>query len=527
VVPPAEDDVSGSSVVVLVPSVDASVVLVVVAVVVVAVTVVVDALVPDVSLELASALAASPPPHAVIVATRALPRNDRTRTHRRTLASRMLERIAWPAAPRRRFGWVVRAFAWSLVIGGAAATLQPPVAHAGDGIRPRTPVVWPADVPCMVTVDRGVDPVVNLPYSIALEDPIAGESITDDEVVDGRRHQFLAFRSDIDPRVAMPEWIAWADVTAAAALGLVDPAIVPDDRVLDTHPVLGTEVVRIDADDARRPITFDAADAGADWDTSTVAAGTWVVRAYTWDPWPNRWALPRRGAVRVVDDATMPIVAPALSVAMDPPILHRDEVGMIDGCIVADEGTVLSAAWADATDPAAPFVDFANDVPVEGDAIAIEFAPPEALWGKFAVLRVSATDPDGRRYDAFVADRITVLATDAGGECEDGGGFVMGCGSSSGDPMSGEASVGTTAVDDSGGTTTTIGTTTTTTTTTTGASEATTSADAVPAQAGCGCASGAPRGFPYLLAIAGLVARRRFGGRRDRPRRPSHISTPC
>jgi hypothetical protein len=394
---------------------------------------------------------------------------------------------------------MVRALARLLMIGAAAATLQPGVARAEDGIRPRTPVVWPADVPCMVTVDRSVDPVVNLPYAIALEDPMAGQSLSDDEVTDGRRHQFLAFRTDIDPRIAMPQWIAWDDVMAAAMLGLVDPETVDDDEVLDTHPLLGTELVRIDADDARRPITFDAADAGADWDTSAVAAGTWIVRAYTWDPWPSRWALPRRGAVRVVDDAAMPMVGPALAIGMDPAVLHRDEIGIIEGCIVADEGTVLSAAWADATDPTAPFVEFAEGVAGMGDVIAIQLTPPQELWGKFAVVRVSATDPDGRRYDAFVPERITVLATDAEG------------GSSSGDPSSGESSVGTTAVDDGSGTTASHATTSDGTTTS-GGSEATTSAGAVPAETGCGCASGGPRGVLCCLAIVGFVGRRRSRG---------------
>jgi hypothetical protein len=393
---------------------------------------------------------------------------------------------------------VTRALAAAIGVGLGLGLVLVPAARAEDGIRPRTPVVWRSDTPCMLTVDRSVDPIVNLPYAIALEDPPEGESISDDEVADGRRHQFLAFRTDIDPRIAMPQWISHTDVMAASLLGLVDPASVDDDEVLDTHPVLGTELVRIDADDARRPITFAAADAGVDWDTSAFAAGTWVVRAYTWDPWPSRWALPRRGAVRIIDDAASPMVSPALAVAMDPPILHKDAIGTIEGCIVADEGTVLSAAWALATDPAAELVEFASDIPMDGDTIAIDFAPPEALWGTFAVLRVSAIDPDGRRYDAFVADRITVLATESGGES-----------SSSGDPSSGGSSADTTSVADTGGATSNDATTSGGTTTTSGGSEATTAEQSSQSSSGCGCASTVPRATPHLLLFLGLLPRRR------------------
>lgn len=304
-------------------------------------------------------------------------------------------------------------------------------AQAIDGVRPRTLVLWPDDTPCLVEVDRSIDPVVNLPYAIPFEDPAAGQSITEDEVEDGRRHQFFAFAQDIDPRIALPAWISWADIDRAAMLGLVDPMNVQDDWVLDGHPLLGSFFVRIDADDARHPITFDAAAMGADWDTTMLMPGTYVVRAYTWDPWPNDWADPRHGALRVYDDTGDPTLVPALAVDIDKPNLFRNEVGMLSGCLAAPAGTTLTAAWADFTDPLGPFTDFADGIVADDGVVAIMFEPPEPLWGGFAVIRVTAIDPSGLRYDAFVPRSITILASDEPGGCDDGTGFVgdPGCGS--------------------------------------------------------------------------------------------------
>jgi len=306
--------------------------------------------------------------------------------------------------------------------------LAPATAAAGDGIRPRTIVIWPDDVPCSVTVDRATDPIAHLPYGIPAEDPPAGETITEDEVADGRRHQFFAFSADIDPRIAMPEWIALADVMAAADKGLVDAATVGPDDVLDTHAVLAASSLRIDADDARRPITFATAEAGVDWDTTGLATGAWIVRAYTWDPWPNRWALPHPGVIAVADDADPGSHAPAHAVHAASDVLYRDDVSAIDGCIAAMDGTTVTGEWAFFDDPDSAWVPFAADVPVAGDAFELAFAPPEPLWGGFAVIRVTATDPLERAHVAYVQRRITVLASDRPQDCDPA---VDGCETSS------------------------------------------------------------------------------------------------
>lgn len=377
-------------------------------------------------------------------------------------------------------------------------------AQAIDGVRPRTLVLWPDDTPCLVEVDRSVDPVVNLPYAIPFEDPAAGQSITEDEVTDGRRHQFFAFAQDIDPRIALPPWISWADIDRAALLGIVDPMNVEEDWVLDGHPLLGSFFVRVDPDDARHPITFETAAMGVDWDTSMVVPGTYVVRAYTWDPWPNDWADPRHGALRVYDDTGDPTLVPALAVDIDEPNLYRNEVGMLSGCLAAPAGTTLTAAWADFTDPLGPFTDFADGIVADDGVVAIMFEPPEPLWGGFAVIRVTAIDPSGLRYDAFVPRSITILASDKPGGCDDGTGFVgdPGCGSSEGEGE-GEASSGSAPSESEGGSSGAG---------TTGAGGSGSESSAAPEQPGdaegCACATSAARG-DVLLALLVLVRRRR------------------
>jgi hypothetical protein len=310
--------------------------------------------------------------------------------------------------------------AWlaSAAIGISTGSLASADAAAGDGIRPRTPVVWPADVPCSVRVDRSVAPIVHLAYEIAVEDPPAGEAVTDDEVADGRRHQFFAFASDIDPRIAMPDWITMADVDAAAELDLVDPAAIEADAVLEAHSVLAATFLRIDADDARRPITFAAADAGVDWDTTGLATGGWVVRAYTWDPWPNRWAAPRPGVVVVGDGPDAADHAPALAISIEDDVLYRDELGTITGCVAAMDGTTVTAEWTFFDEPAGEWQSFATDEPLAGDALVLAFAPPEPLWGRFAVIRVTATDPMDRSWTAYLQARVTVLASDTPADCD-------------------------------------------------------------------------------------------------------------
>jgi MYXO-CTERM domain-containing protein len=120
----------------------------------------------------------------------------------------------------------------------------------------------------------------------------------------------------------------------------------------------------------------------------------------------------------VADDADPGSHPPAHAVHVTADVLYRDDVGTIAGCIVAMEGTTVTGEWTFWDEIDADWIAFAEDAPVLDGAFELAFAPPEALWGRFAVIRVVATDPEMRTSTAFVQTRLTVLATDRPQECD-------------------------------------------------------------------------------------------------------------
>jgi hypothetical protein len=130
------------------------------------------------------------------------------------------------------------------------AGLAPTLVHAGDGIRPRTPMTW-NDTPCATLVDRTATPTVNVAYGVAFDDT----EITADEVDDGRRHQFFATCRDNGRHELLPRWITQADVDAADAVGIVPKGGIEAAQILEGNPAWDGCWVRINADDDRRPIT--------------------------------------------------------------------------------------------------------------------------------------------------------------------------------------------------------------------------------------------------------------------------------
>lgn len=310
---------------------------------------------------------------------------------------------------RHRGAWLVTAV--------LLATL-PATAHAVDGIRPRSLVVW-NDTPCMTIVDRSVDPVVHMPYAVSFEDT----EHTDDEVETGRRHQMIGLCRQHTPQAPMPVWLSQADVDDAATVDLVDPADVLADEILDTMPQWADCAVRIVADADRRPITDAAGIEGVDWDTTSVAEGAWVVEGYTWDPAFNQWS-PRGGVIAVFDDASAPDNLPAAAITTGEVIVKSNEAATIEGCVVATEGSTLRADWAiPAPGDEQVWQSFVEDVAIDGTTFAIDFLPPEEIIGGSANLRVEIIDAMGRSYTAYMVDQVTVIP--GGGGCADsGGGFL-------------------------------------------------------------------------------------------------------
>lgn len=377
-----------------------------------------------------------------------------------------------------------------------AVGLVAPGAAASNGTKPRIPVDW-TGAPCMTIVDRSAEPVLHLPYAISQEDT----DLTPDEVADSRTHQFFALCRSRDPQTFLPRWITQADIDRAALVGAAPPMVDPED-LFETSTEWADCWLRINADDDRHPITFAAAAAGVDWDTSAVPAGTYVVEGYTWEPALNIWS-GRPGVVKVVDDPDPAQSDPAIAVDNTEEVLNKNEPVTIHGCVSAMEGSTVTGYWGLAA-PEVTWVPFIEDDPVSGDAFALDFLPPEDIAGESAMIRVDVTDPMGRSYTHYMRELVIVLGTEGPGSCMDGGGFIGGaeCGGSSGTD-GGSGSEGGSAGDETAGQVETSN----------GGQQD--GGDEGGGASGCGCRAqghGAPWAVGLgLLGLAGLRRRRREG----------------
>lgn len=380
------------------------------------------------------------------------------------------------------------------------AGLAPALVHAGDGIRPRTPMTW-NDTPCATLVDRTATPTVNVAYGVAFDDT----EITADEVDDGRRHQFFATCRDNGRHELLPRWITQADVDAADAVGIVPKGGIEAAQILEGNPAWDGCWVRINADDDRRPITAAQAAAGVDWDLTDVTPGTWVVQGYVWDPVFNEWH--RRPGFVKVHDGDPDALPPSVGVMIPEIQLFKDGVATIDGCVDAVDGTVLDAYWAE-EDEDPQWVPFLEGEPVDGPTFALDFDPDDSMAGTSVLIRVDAVDPMDRTGTGYAFNRVTILELDDPDACDEGGGFVAspGCADSGGEDTDGGMATGT---DD--GSTATAGDDATTSVEPTGSSapqDGDGGGDG--GGSGCGCrATPGPRGAVLALGLLGLAALRR------------------
>lgn len=345
-----------------------------------------------------------------------------------------------------------------------ALAAAPTLAHASNGMRPRTPAVFPDDVPCVQTVTRGE--TLHIDYAAPFDDTDLGA----DELPDSRRYQFFAFaeqRYDFE----LPIWITRADYDRADANG--DIVMLGDRPILEEDPSWpATKWTRITADDARIPITIAGSAIGVDWDTGSVAPGTWLVAAYTWEPEQNLWT-PRFGAVRVVDPDDAAASGPTVFLVNEvPSVVRVGETYSPVGCIEAPNGATITASWGSVTGGATPqWIEFATDVPVESGVLDVTWSPGEDAIGS-ALVRVEITDAAGS-YVAFTPSKIGVVAA-----LDDGG-----------------------MADDSSSTSSDASTTTSSASSSDEASSGTGQDD--PAPSGCGCNAKArdPNGIAGLVAL--------------------------
>ncbi|MBX7080241.1 MAG: hypothetical protein K1X88_13685 [Nannocystaceae bacterium] len=304
------------------------------------------------------------------------------------------------------------------------------VAQASNGNKPRQPVRW-AEAECAQIVDLSQTATLHLDYTIGEEDV----GMTADEVDDSRTMQFFAFRRQ-DFRIAPPPWITQADVTRAAEadpVNVVPGAITTDDVLESTSRFASSDWLRITADDARVPITFDQAAMGVDWDLGGATPGTYVLWGYTWEPVLNIWSA-RAGFVKLVASAAAAADAgPSIALLDDEAVVVAGDAHPVLGCADVADGSTVTLQWGAKVGSVEPqWQTVVEDEPIASGMLALDFVPPDEAANQVVQLRATVRDPQGREYTAYGARVLSVMADPDGGD--DGGGDGGGNGCSCGTP---------------------------------------------------------------------------------------------
>ena len=313
----------------------------------------------------------------------------------------------------------LRGFAGFIVV--FAVAVVPAAVRAGNGVHPRTPVIWPEDTACLTVLDRSQGATLSLTYTIPYEDT----AVTADEVMDSRTHQFIAFCRDHSRQEPPPSWLTWKDVDVAVSDGLLDAVDVTDDDVFETNLAWKDCWYPITTVEERRPITFAEAMKPVEWDTTELPAGAYSVQGYTWEPIFNTFEQ-RPGVVHVVDDPDVASAGPAAAVTTQTDIVFAEDTFVLAGCFRAMPGATMSGSWALTDSPDLEWSLFAEGVALEGDQFALPFEiPPEAV-GETVALRVDITDPMQRSYTAHGIQLLTILPGNSGAEtgCDDEASFI-------------------------------------------------------------------------------------------------------
>jgi len=297
-----------------------------------------------------------------------------------------------------------------------AALAWSSTSSAGNVGLPRTPVLHQGEA-CLTRVDRSVDPVVHLEYTI----PSVDICLTPDEPVDSRTHQFVAFCRDAPPE-SIPHWLSRADVQANLDSGYLDPAELKPGQVVEDSPYFADCWWPITSAAERRPITCEAARPGVDWDTSALAPGAYVVAGYTYEPTLNDWT-PRRGVFRVHDgnlDAAPPAAA-IFTTAVD--VWYTDPVRLA-ACVDARPGSTWRLEVAAMPDEPRLELDWQTLVPVspvESTEFDIEFVLDDVHADVRLHVRLVVEDPQGRTTIAHMPTPGTVLMRKQAGVTGSGG----------------------------------------------------------------------------------------------------------
>lgn len=285
------------------------------------------------------------------------------------------------------------------------AALAAAPAHAGNTVHPRTPVLWPAS-PCIVTIDRSATPTFEFAYAIPTEDTM----LSFDEFEDSRRHQFIGFCRQWPAGRPPPRYVSVADLQRSVDAGLEEPTVLDDpEATLETSADWAGCWTRITPDDARRPITHDAAAEPVVWDLASIDAGTWLLAGYTWEPPYSLWSR-APWVLRVLDEPQPAELQAAATIADTDDVVGHDGTLELPICVDAVPGSTLTLEWAPskaesltwtALDP------LALDGPSE---LVVPLMPPPESWGLTIVLRAVVDQPLGAAYEAHGLAPVIVFA---------------------------------------------------------------------------------------------------------------------
>ena len=337
--------------------------------------------------------------------------------------------------------------------------LLPLTAAAGNGLHPRTEVVWPEDTPCFDVVDKAEDPVYEVHYNIPFEDT----DVTEDEVENSRRHQFFGICRQFHSQIFLPNWITYTDVDAAVSKNLIDENAVTDEQVIETNAEWDNCWFRVNLDEDRRPITNEMASQPVPWDTTDVPVGVYVIWGYTYEPAFNVWTQRQGTVLKVIDGGTPEDIGPGAAITTREQTPYKGETIQLEGCVNTAAGSTMSgfyASTAGASDPdwTPNWTPFIENEPVMGENFTIDFVAPEDVAGETIMMRLDVTDPMDRTYEAHMKENVIVLKG-MNGDCEEtGGDFIggAGCGDSDGDSDTDDSNGGTaTDTDGDGGSSTT------------------------------------------------------------------------
>ncbi|EDM73594.1 hypothetical protein PPSIR1_12408, partial [Plesiocystis pacifica SIR-1] len=206
-----------------------------------------------------------------------------------------------------------------------------------------------------------------------------------------------------------PPYVSVADLERAITVG-EDPALLDDpEATLETSAEWAGCWARITPDDARRPITFEAAEAPVVWDLDGLSPGTWMIAGYTWEPPINLWSR-APWVVRVVDQPVAEADPASLQVAATfdpiPEVLNLGDAAPLSGCLDAPPGTTAEfQARRSKFEDSPGWTSWASaEVDQEGALAWPSFSAPAELEGYPLVLRVRFDGPGEAGHTDYVAD---------------------------------------------------------------------------------------------------------------------------